>query len=371
MGTKKSKRIFRLITLAMLMAAIVIVILFLSADKPPLDTIKLARENLGKARGAGAEEYAGLLMKEAEETWKQAMEEWEAQNAKWFISRNYTGLDQLSQLAAQKAEKAYEQAVLIKESFHNDLPEILLYVQGKLESYEKKYGSLPSEQQSRSEYSKAKILFLESRQAYDRGNYNQVGPQLDKSRDLIEKAISKSNSSLTNYFKAYPTWKKWTNETIEWSRSKSSSAIVVDKFARKCYIYRNGSLKSTFNIELGPNWIGTKLHQGDKATPEGKYHITKKKKNRATRYHKALLINYPNDQDRVRYEKAVSSGRISKNTGIGNLIEIHGEGGRGMDWTDGCIALENADMDAVYRLVSVGTPVTIVGSLRSLEEIND
>ena len=48
--------------------------------------------------------------------------------------------------------------------------------------------------------------------------------------------------------------------------------------------------------------------------------------------------------------------------GIGGLIEIHGEGGRGRDWTRGCVALANPDIDDLFRHVEVGTPVTIVGS---------
>jgi hypothetical protein len=51
------------------------------------------------------------------------------------------------------------------------------------------------------------------------------------------------------------------------------------------------------------------------------------------------------------------------------LIEIHGGGGKGIHWTDGCVALENRDMDMLYRLVPVGCPVLIVGSLHSLDEV--
>ena len=108
---------------------------------------------------------------------------------------------------------------------------------------------------------------------------------------------------------------------------------------------------------------------GDKATPEGKYHITKKKSRPQTKYHKALLINYPNDDDKARYNAGVKKGSIPKR-GIGNLIEIHGDGGKGRNWTAGCVALTDNDIDKVYELVGVGTPVTIVGSLKSLQEIN-
>jgi L,D-peptidoglycan transpeptidase YkuD (ErfK/YbiS/YcfS/YnhG family) len=53
---------------------------------------------------------------------------------------------------------------------------------------------------------------------------------------------------------------------------------------------------------------------------------------------------------------------VPANAGIGSLIEIHGEGGQGRDWTDGCVALSNSDMDRVFSHARVGTPVTIVGT---------
>ena len=81
-----------------------------------------------------------------------------------------------------------------------------------------------------------------------------------------------------------------------------------------------------------------------------------------TKFNKALLINYPNDEDRMRFALGRRRGTISRGAGIGNLIEIHGDGGEGRDWTDGCVALTNEDMDRLFAHVRVGTPVTIVGT---------
>jgi lipoprotein-anchoring transpeptidase ErfK/SrfK len=370
MGKKKRRRISLVITLFVLFLASVTVILFATADRPPIDTINLARENLGKARNAEAGEYSRELLQEAEGLYQQAMLEWKVQNQKWFLMRDFERLSVLMQEAADKAEEAYNGSLSLKDSLHHDLAETLHYVQERLKNYEKNYAGLPLNQQSRTDYGTAKMLYLESKEAYERGNYNGVGPKIEKSRELIVKAIAKAHGLLEEYFDDLSRWKRWSGETIEWSRKNSSTAIVVDKFARKCYVYRNGTLKKTFEAELGPNWIGTKMHKGDKATPEGKYHVTKKKRNAQTKYYKALLINYPNKEDQARYDREVKSGRISKRTGIGNLIEIHGDGGRGMDWTDGCVALSNKDMDVLYDMAAVGTPVTIVGSLKSLDEVN-
>ena len=79
-------------------------------------------------------------------------------------------------------------------------------------------------------------------------------------------------------------------------------------------------------------------------------------------FYKALLLDYPNAEDRAEFNRARRSGDLPPSAGIGGLIEIHGEGGRGRDWTRGCAAVTNRDMDELFARVGVGTPVTIVGS---------
>ena len=149
---------------------------------------------------------------------------------------------------------------------------------------------------------------------------------------------------------------------------KGLTVILVDKMGASLTILRAGKEYKTFEAEFGNNWMGDKSMFGDKATPEGVYKVKAKKRGVATKYYKALLLNYPNNDDRKRFDQMVSSGRIAKNARIGGLIEVHGEGGRGIHWTDGCIALVNSDMDTVYNLCSVDTPVIIVGSRAPLEE---
>ena len=109
--------------------------------------------------------------------------------------------------------------------------------------------------------------------------------------------------------------------------------------------------------------------EGDKATPEGAYKLIRKKENGESKYHKAFLLNYPNDEDKSRFAANKANGKVPGNKSIGSLIEIHGHGGKGIDWTDGCIALKNEDMDELYRTCQVGTPIVIVGSLKPLNEI--
>ena len=85
------------------------------------------------------------------------------------------------------------------------------------------------------------------------------------------------------------------------------------------------------------------------------------KGNGQTRYHKAMLLNYPNDEDLVRFRRLRNNGVVSRGARPGGLIEIHGDGGKGEDWTFGCISLRDRDMDRVFSTLAVGSPVTIIG----------
>lgn len=115
--------------------------------------------------------------------------------------------------------------------------------------------------------------------------------------------------------------------------------------------------------------MGNKHRMGDKATPEGTYKIVNKFQGKETPYHKALAIDYPNTDDKEKFRNDLSKGNIPSYSRIGGGIEIHGGGGRGVDWTEGCIALTDKEIDLVFNLVRIGTPVTIVGSLKNIEEV--
>lgn len=156
-------------------------------------------------------------------------------------------------------------------------------------------------------------------------------------------------------------WRRWVELTLQESRRTRSTAIIVDKLNRRLEVYYRGLRLTTFPAELGANGLRRKEHAGDRATPEGMYRVTELKEGRKTRYYKALLINYPNDEDKARFDRNKRRGIIPGRAGIGGLIEIHGGGGEGLDWTDGCVALRNEDMDYIYPRVQVGTLVTIVG----------
>jgi len=365
----KIRRVFIAFMAFCALVALVMGILLVSSAKPPVYAINQCQIEISRAREVEADKYAAHMLVSAEGTCQLALNEWKYQNERVFFVRDYGQMLGLAKQAADKAREATEIALHIKDSLQSDLSTKLKTVSHKIDHFDVNYAHLPLSGTTRQNFTTAKLRYMESKEAYERGDYKQVSLNLDVASQLITKSVAEAHDYLSDYFEDLSKWRRWADETLTWSKNNNASVIIVDKFAHKCYVYNDGKLKKEFNIEMGPKWIGTKQYRGDKATPEGRYHVTKKKSRHQTKYYKALLINYPNDEDKARYNANVKKGIIPKR-GAGNLIEIHGDGGKGINWTDGCVALTNDEMDRLFELVSVGTPVTIVGSLRSLKEIN-
>ncbi len=157
-------------------------------------------------------------------------------------------------------------------------------------------------------------------------------------------------------------WEGWAEETIADSRRRRSRAILVVKERNELVVLDSGRAIARFPADMGYNSTARKLHSGDRATPEGRYRISARKDVGQSIYYRAFLLDYPNPTDRERLRGAVAAGSVRRGAAPGGAIEIHGDGGRGKDWTDGCVALANSDMDRLFRLVGIGTPVTIVGA---------
>ncbi len=158
-------------------------------------------------------------------------------------------------------------------------------------------------------------------------------------------------------------WQSWVDETFAGSR-QGGAAVVVDKLAGRCYLLQGGRLTAAFAAELGRNGLADKLYAGDEATPEGRYRVTDKRDGDATRYHRALLLDYPTPADLRDFGAARGRGLVPAGRGPGSGIEIHGHGGRSLNWTNGCVALRDDEMERLFAAVEVGTPVTIVGTAR-------
>jgi murein L,D-transpeptidase YafK len=128
--------------------------------------------------------------------------------------------------------------------------------------------------------------------------------------------------------------------------------IVVHKARREMLLLLGNSLLRSYRVALGREPVGHKEREGDGRTPEGRYTIDRR--NPKSRYHLALRISYPNQADRAR---AAELG-----VDPGGDIMIHGlKDGvvREDDWTQGCIAVTNQEMEEIWALVPEGTPIRI------------
>jgi len=337
--------------------------------EPPGDTVARARMAIIRSGNAKGEIYSSDLYREAVIAYDSAMSKWQAQNRRFILLRNFDEAEKYAGQALRKADEASETAL----KNHNSLKFRVSTKIDSLNSLSLKIDSLfryyPLTPEIRERIAKGKLFLEESEQFYNAGNYLPASRKLTEAEFLLGSSYDFAGTSLKSYFEYYPEWKKWIDITIRSSKEKKDYAIIVDKFARKCIVYFAGIKKYEFNAELGINWVGNKRYSGDKATPEGMYKVAKKIDNGRTKYYKALLIDYPNPDDKTRFEEDKSKGELPFNSKIGGLIEIHGNGGKGADWTDGCIAVTDKEMDLLFRIAKTGTPVTIVGSMSPLGNI--
>ncbi|PKN12230.1 MAG: peptidase [Deltaproteobacteria bacterium HGW-Deltaproteobacteria-4] len=134
--------------------------------------------------------------------------------------------------------------------------------------------------------------------------------------------------------------------------------ILIEKKDRRLTLIAKGKVLKTYQIALGGNPIGPKERQGDNKTPEGTYVIDSR--NRDSRYYLSLHISYPNEKDKKRAKQlGVSPGGDIMIHGIKNGFSWVGDLHTGVDWTKGCIAVTDEEIEEIDRLVPNGTIVEI------------
>jgi len=358
-----------IVILTLTFLAIVLLVRFI--PQPPEEKVAYARIALSEATSNKADTYSKNLYREAKALYDSAMINWQEENKRFIYFRNYEKVAGFAELSARKAEQA---AKISK----NNVSDLNIYLKQKIDKLndiidqiDKRFTSYPLSAEVWKRISKGKMLLKESEVAYSKGQYAQAKVRVTDSELLLTESYEKATTHLKEYFNSYPDWKKWADRTIRESRQNLSYSIIIDKYSRKCLVYLGGIKKYEYHVELGKNWVGDKRVKGDKATPEGMYKIVKKFDSNKTKYHKALLIDYPNEKDKEEFKKEIARGTLPRSAKIGSLIEIHGDGGRGIDWTEGCIALTNSEMDVVFKIANEGTPVTIIGSMVNLDQLRD
>jgi murein L,D-transpeptidase YafK len=134
--------------------------------------------------------------------------------------------------------------------------------------------------------------------------------------------------------------------------------VVVRKRDRTLTLLSQGSVIKTYKIALGGDPVGPKTRQGDHKTPEGRY--TLDFRNAHSQFYKSIHISYPSDHDRaLARQMGVSPGGDVFVHGLPNGYGAIGAGHRLRDWTDGCIAVTNEEMDEIWKAVPDGTEIEI------------
>ena len=134
--------------------------------------------------------------------------------------------------------------------------------------------------------------------------------------------------------------------------------VVVVKQERTLQLLSQGKVLKTYRVALGGQPAGPKLQRGDHRTPEGMYVLDRR--NAHSQFYRSIHISYPNPADRARAAKArVSPGGDIFVHGLPNGYGFVGSGHRLKDWTDGCIAVTDEEMDEIWRAVPDGTPIEI------------
>lgn len=160
-----------------------------------------------------------------------------------------------------------------------------------------------------------------------------------------------------------------TNESLESLQKKKlqGDRIIVSKEGKRLFLFKGDTLLRAYSVALGRSPYGHKLKEGDNKTPEGVYQIDFKKKE--SEYHRALHVNYPSKADVERTKKA--SQQAGAQISPGGDIMIHGlpndetarffvdKGHPVINWTRGCIAVTNEEIEELYQLVPVKTEIEI------------
>ena len=147
------------------------------------------------------------------------------------------------------------------------------------------------------------------------------------------------------------------------SQSAAQAALPVDKVVvmkkeRTLELLSQGKVIKTYKVALGGDPIGPKARQGDHKTPEGSYVLDSR--NSHSQFYKSIHISYPSARDRARArQRGFSPGGDVYIHGLPNGYGTIGAAHRLRDWTDGCVAVTNEEIDQIWKAVPNGTPIEL------------
>jgi L,D-peptidoglycan transpeptidase YkuD (ErfK/YbiS/YcfS/YnhG family) len=335
------------------------------SQNPPADFTGRGTDRLlGACRKAGGMDLYPHRIRSAEDDLKRARFEMNLQLAGLWGTRDFARAQRFMDDVQRNASSLWRDLSRHRLLTRAQAESAVATAKADLEQAEALLAVSTQETYVRARLAEAAIGLQKARTYLGGGRYDQALSSAQDSIRNSQLAYRRSRQAIERYEdpKHLQMWREWIRQAVEGSRASGLTSFVVIKERHVLQVYKAGKLTRSVPVDLGANAINQKLHAGDRTTPEGLYRVTQKKRYGQSKYGMALLLNYPNEEDLRRFEAAKRRGELTARTRIGGLIEIHGEGGRGVDWTDGCIAPDNRDMEALFREASVGTMVAIVGS---------
>ena len=312
-------------------------------------------------RGGGASLFAGPEHTAYLQSLTSARQTLERENLKlgWFrdyekVRREYAGVVRAGQaLGAMVQARISSRAESLERSAES--------IRRRLRTLDELTLSLVERGQARSRMTRASLALVEADALIGQAKFDEAEARIGKAAGLAAEAERAVLTHISRYLDPaqVKSWKVAAEETIAESKKRGITVLIVSKLERRLAVYKGGHLVRTYDVGLGFNGLADKRFSGDNATPEGRYTIIRKIP--ASLYYKALLIDYPNDEDRRWFAREKARGTIPGTVGIGGDVEIHGGGPDSL--TRGCVSLDNAKMDELYALVTVGTPITIIGTM--------
>ena len=140
--------------------------------------------------------------------------------------------------------------------------------------------------------------------------------------------------------------------------------LIIDKSDYELQVYDEEGWYATYPVVFGNKDLGDKLMEGDRKTPEGNFKIIAKRPHE--KWHKMLMLDYPTKESLDKFNQRKAQGAIPKGAKIGGGIAIHGTWANDdivvddfTNWTNGCIALKNSDLDELEVFLPIGTKVTV------------
>jgi hypothetical protein len=346
-----------------LAVGVAVCIALTSCRRPPQGLVEEAEQTLRQVGDAGGVVRAPEACLAAQAALLHAQAEISLQGKRSALSRDYGEAGALAGEALHQAQRCAVHAKARTGVLHDRAARLLADLEDWIGRARALARQAPARTGIASNLLKAEIVLGEARASFEKDQYERSEDAATRGRIQVFRAIADIAADLDS-FRASPRrarWRRWVQETLKDSERKDEVVVIVDKLRRQLTVMRGREELASYAVDLGAGGIEVKTRAGDDATPEGRYRITEVRAPGQTRFYRALMLDYPNSEDTARFRKLQRAGRLHPGQGIGGLIEIHGTGGRGQDWTEGCVALEDGDMDELVPRVGVGTAVTIVG----------